>query len=70
MAAPSTTTGKVAFLPAATLLSSPVTAANRAEETGSCFSPDVFLDRKVQLASMRVDAAATLALRLTEVVSR
>ena len=60
-AAPSTVTGIVAFLPAATRLSRPVAALKRAVETGSLAGPDPvgFFEENVQLAAIRVEAAAT-----------
>lgn len=44
-------------------------ALKRTVEAGSLVRSAVFLDENVQLASIRVEAAATLTVRLTEVVS-
>lgn len=69
MAEPSTITGILTVLPASTLLSRPVVAAKRAVDAGSFARSAVFFEWKVKLVSMRVEAAATLTLRLTDVVS-
>lgn len=55
-------------MPAGALLSRPTAASKRIEDAGS-LARSAFLERKVQLASTRVEAAATLTVRLTEVVS-
>ena len=71
LAGPWTVTGKVAFLPATTVLSRRVVTLKRTEEAGSwtASSPDGFFEWNVQVASILVEVDARPALRLTEVVS-